>query len=302
MMNLFHKRTLEQKRTDVGYIFIIPLILGVFLIFIPNIIQTFIFSINDMEITGSGYFLHFKGFQYYKDALLTDPNFNQYLMVSLKNLALNIIIIAIFSLFIATILNQKFHGRIFARVIFFIPVILCTGVLTLVDSQAISYMSAGQMIETGSSVDVSNLAQITTILNSLNFNDTLTSVISSCISGIYDIVKMSGIQIFIMLSGLQEISPSLYEAASVEGCSKWELFWKITFPMIAPQIAVCTVYTIADSFSQSSNQVFAYTNELAFKGNQYALATAMNMEYLVCLGVMVFIILWVLKKLLKYHS
>ena len=42
----------------------------------------------------------------------------------------------------------------------------------------------------------------------------------------------SGVQILIFLAGLQSISPSLYEASSVEGCTAWENFWKITFPMI----------------------------------------------------------------------
>lgn len=53
------------------------------------------------------------------------------------------------------------------------------------------------------------------------------------VDGIYDVAIASGIQIIIFLSGLQTISESMYEAADIEGCTKWESMWKITFPMIS---------------------------------------------------------------------
>src|SRR5699024_5314532 len=51
------------------------------------------------------------------------------------------------------------------------------------------------------------------------------------------------------------ISPSYYESANMEGATKWECFWKITFPMMSPIMLVCLVYTVVDSFTDVTNIV-----------------------------------------------
>ena len=60
------------------------------------------------------------------------------------------------------------------------------------------------------------------------------------------------------LSGLQSISPAIYEACKIDGASGWETFWKITFPMISPMILVNAVYTVIDAFTTESNVVMSY--------------------------------------------
>lgn len=284
----------SKKRAWAGLLFIIPLIIGVAFVFIPTILKTVQFSLNDIFITGEGYDLNYIGIRYYKEALFEDPNFIPFLISSIRTLAINIVVVTVFSLFIATMLNQKFHGRVIARIIFFIPVILSTGVIVSLDSGAMS-LAANGAVDLGNSSDASGFLQFSEMLESLNFNDFLISVVVDAVSNIYNVVKASGMQIFIFLAGLQEIPPSLYEAASVEGCSKWELFWKITFPMISPQIAVNVVYTIVDSCTQNSN-LFDYTNELAFDQGRYGLSTAMSVLYLLCLGVMLAIVFYVLAR------
>ncbi len=54
---------------------------------------------------------------------------------------------------------------------------------------------------------------------------------------------------------MQGISPSLYEASSVEGATAWDNFWKITLPMIMPVALINLVYIIVDNFASSSNLV-----------------------------------------------
>jgi ABC-type sugar transport system permease subunit len=184
-----------------------------------------------------------------------------------------------------------------ARIIFFMPIILASGVIGLVDGQAMSYATGnGQVIDEGIALNMSNFLDITEFLNSLNFPKFLIDVVNSSISNIYTIAKASGLQIFVFLAGLQEISPSFYEAASIEGCSKWELFWKITFPIITPQTIANTVYTIA-AFGMDYNIFFSYTNTLAFNQNNYSAATAMNLIYLSALALIVAAIFLILKKI-----
>ena len=285
-----------ERRPYAGYIFMIPIILGMIFIFIPSIYKTIVFSLNEITIGGFGYKLDFKGIEYYKEALLSDPKIIPQMVYSLRTLLTNIPIILIFSLFIATILNQKFRGRLFARVVFFIPVLLSTGIIVKYDFAIIGMVSS--VVETGSESTMASLGSFSSLLSSLNFNKGLTTIVVSSVANIYNVVKASGIQIFIFLAGLQEIDPALYEAASVEGCNKWELFWKITFPMIMPQMTINAVYTIVDSYT-SSNGIFTYIMDLSSQ-QRYSLATAASFIYLVCLGVVIAIVLGLLNMFRKH--
>lgn len=282
-MKRSHSLSYMERRARKGYLFMLPLFFGLALVFIPSLVRTVIFSFNEITIGSFGYKLTFQGWQYYQTALTKDPQIVPDMVASLRTLLINIPIILIFSLFIATLLNQRFRGRLIARMIFFLPVILTTGILVRFDAPAMNLVS--QTVDTGSDSSLALVGGLSSMLASLNFSDTLTGIISSAVSNIYSVVTASGIQIFIFLAGLQEIPRSLYEAAAVEGCSKWELFWKITFPMIMPQMTINAVYTIVDSFTDPTG-IFTYISELGTQ-QQYSLATAASILYLICLGVVI---------------
>ena len=289
-----NKSALFEKRARYGYVFIAPLIIGVFLIFIPNLVNTFLYSVCEID-NANNFSLNFSGFSFYKDALRSDPKFLPLLVENIKSLVINVPVIVIYSLFVATLLNQEFKGRVFARIIFFIPVLLATGVLADTDSTALLYTGAGQVIDTGVSSGMSAFSDMSTLLSSLSFPKPLIDIVTGAVSNIYMITRSSGLQIFIFLAGLQEIPTSVYEAASIEGCSKWELFWEITFPMISPQIAVNAIYTIAIS-ATDNNSLLSYSNTIAFGESNYSLATAMNIIYLLLLGVFVLVVLGLIRK------
>lgn len=300
-MKQIKKMDLIKRRSMFGYFFIFPLILGVVFVLLPNLIQTFRFSINEVLVTIDGYDLKYEGFKYYVYAFKEDPKFARLLLSDMRSLLIHVPVIAIYSLFVSTLLNQNFYGRTLARIIFFIPVIFATGIITIVDSTAVSYLGSSATIETGSSMDLSGFSEISGLLSSLNFSPFLIDIVTSAVSDIQYIVNRSGIQIVIFLAGLQEISPALYEAAEIEGCGKWELFWKITFPMISPQIAVNIIYTIADVCGRDG-YLLSYSLRLAFGSNQYALSTAMNIIFLLCLTAFVGIILGVMMRLIPRQS
>ena len=290
-MKRFHSLSYMERRARKGYLFMLPLFFGLALVFIPSLVRTVIFSFNEITIGSFGYKLTFQGWQYYQTALTKDPQIVPDMVASLRTLLINIPIILIFSLFIATLLNQRFRGRLIARMIFFLPVILTTGVLVRFDAPAMNLVS--QTVDTGSDSSLALVGGLSSMLASLNFSDTLTGIISSAVSNIYSVVTASGIQIFIFLAGLQEIPRSLYEAAAVEGCNKWELFWKITFPMIMPQMTINAVYTIVDSFTDPSG-IFTYISELGTQ-QQYSLATAASILYLICLGVVIAVVMAIIR-------
>lgn len=54
--------------------------------------------------------------------------------------------------------------------------------------------------------------------------------------------KTSSFMALILLAGLQVIPKSLYEAAEVDGASRWQQFWQITIPMLMPSIVVALIF------------------------------------------------------------
>ena len=63
-------------------------------------------------------------------------------------------------------------------------------------------------------------------------------------------------------------SPSIKEAAKVEGATGWEFFWKITFPLLMPVLELNIIYSIIDGFTDLSNpivkQIFEYSSKLDY--------------------------------------
>lgn len=99
------------------------------------------------------------------------------------------------------------------------------------------------------------------------------------IDKIYDIAIASGIQIIIFLSGLQTISASMYEAADIEGCTKWESLWKITFPMISSMFLVNWIYTVIDFCMRSDNEVIKKITQVMVDQIDYGFSSAMTWIY-----------------------
>lgn len=298
-MKITKKQTfsLERKRARYGYVFTLPLILGLVFLFIPNLVQTVMYSLNETVIGSSGYTLEWIGFKYYIKAFTGDAKFLQYTLSSLGELLVQVPVVLVFSLFMAMVLNQKFKGRVVARAIFFLPLVLSTGIISKVEAstQLDALMSMRDALEgmQGTQFDLSQL------LLSLNFNKTLGDIVVNAAKGIEDIVNASGMQIFIFLAAFQQISPSVYEAAQVEGCSKWVLFWKIVIPMTAKQILVAGVYTVVDVFTRTDGTLFTYIQEMAYTNNQYSYAMAMYLVYAMGLGIMMAIALATAYKLMN---
>ena len=80
---------------------------------------------------------------------------------------------------------------------------------------------------------------------------TAVNFLTNAAKNIFDVISYSGVQILIFLSGIQSVSKQLYEAAKIEGATQYEIFWKITFPMVSPLMLTAGVYTVVDSFLRS---------------------------------------------------
>lgn len=298
---------LKAKKQIAGWIFVLPFIIGLLCYFLPVVINSLIYSFSDITTTDSGMQTTWAGLKNYQYALQSDTKFVQYLATSVSTLLANTPSILIFSLFIAVVLNQKMPGRAFFRAIFFIPVIISTGMIERADlnNAVMNNLANATAIDSGalaSSSQMFSLDDITQLLSSLNFSVTLTSYVSAAVNNILDIVNQSGIQILIFLAGLQSISPAIYESAEIEGATAWECFWKITFPMISPMILVNLFYTIIDFFTRSSSTMMEYVHEISFEKSLFGEASAMSWIYFGCIAAILAVVALVVSRFVFYQQ
>lgn len=269
---------------NVGIVFSLPLIIGLLIFFIPTVFMGFRFAFSDVSVA-EGLDLKFTGIENLKYALRVDPKYFQLVISDLTSLITTLPIVLVFSLFVAVLLNGKVWGKSIFRVIFFLPVIACVGMLASSNSNLVMETMTTGAQETESEV-LSAMSDVTAMLQSLSFSPKLISFVSTAANNIMDIVNRSGVQILIFLAGIQSISPSIYESAHVEGASGWETFWKITLPMIMPMMIANVLFTFVDSITRSNTEMVSYIQNMAFGKAQFGYAAAMSWFHYLCLVVM----------------
>ncbi len=259
-------KTFESKRGKYGYLFTLPFIIGsIFFIAFP-IVLSIAFSFSKVSNDSVGYTLNFLGFDNYKYMLFSDAEYNKTVVSTLGEMLVNVPVVAIFSFFIASLLNQEFKGRGIARSVLFLPLIVSSpAVMQLLSKEDVASGMSQSSAEVGNSVDFS--MALTEYFSEMNLGPDIVELISSTVNNISQVLAMSAIPIIIFLAALQSISPSIYEASYVEGATKWEVFWKISLPMISPMILVVIIYTMIDSFSNTGNAVIEIVHNLSFTGN-----------------------------------
>ena len=298
--------SLQGKKALSGWLFCLPFIIGIICIYLPMIIKSV-----EVSFYGSMGNYDYFSFDAYRYVFFEDGMFTQTILDAMGDLVLQIPAIVIFSLFMAVILNQKMTGRTFFRAVFFLPVILSTGIIDFIDARyAMAQMTESGAIDdnTGaSSGGMIDALDVQALLSNVNLKIgelSLAEIVTSLINSIFKIVSRSGVQMLIFLSGLQSISPSIYESCQMEGATAWETFWKITLPMISPMILVNAVYTVVDMFTAADNRVMmgllGYGGQLnpdKFPGN----FSAAIWLYIIMVMVVIIIVALLMKTVVFYQ-
>ena len=254
------KLSLTGKKALSGWLFCLPFVIGILGIYLPIVLKSIEVGFHGSMGNNPAFTL-----DAYKFVFIEDGQFTTTVVDAIKDLIIQIPAIVIFSLFMAIILNQKMTGRTFFRAVFFLPVILSTGIIDAIDTR----ISAGAIVEggamddnTGETAGLMSSLDMEMLLSSVNLRLTLgkttidlVEIVTTLVNNIFEIVSRSGVQMLIFLSGLQSISPSIYESCQMEGATAWETFWKITLPMISPMILVNAIYTVVDLFTAADNRV-----------------------------------------------
>ena len=289
---------IARRRAWTGRLFVLPFTLGFLLLFLYPSLESLRYSFSNVSFAEGVFSVSWLGVDHYVFAFTRDSQFPVLLADTFKNMALQVPVILLFSLFIAMILNQKFHGRMLARAVFFLPVIVTSGIIISLLNEDIF----NQTIQTGNqqSTMIFQATGLQQMLISLRIPTTVITTLTEMVSTIFDMLWRSGVQILIFLAAMQGVPTQLYEAARIEGATGWESYWKITFPMISPLIFTCLVYTIIDTFTDYSNELMLTIQQMAFEQLRYAYACAMAWIFFVLVALVIAVVNWIVGRYVFY--
>lgn len=285
LTNPFRSREMKQRTREAlaGYLFVLIWVIGFALFTLLPLIQTFLYSLNQVTVSATGINLQYIRWQNYTRALFTDPTFVQLLIEYAIETLISVPIILIFSLIIALFLNLKFRFKGVFRTIFFLPVVITSGPVI-------------QELVAQGATSVPGLTLSATFSDFLaDLPVSVRNPIEYLMTSFILILWFSGVQILIYLSSLQKIDQSIYEAAAIDGASAWESFWKITLPSLSTTTVIVAVYTIITLSHFSENKVIKYIYQQTYAvGSGIGYASAMSFLYffvLIALLALVYLLL-----------
>lgn len=268
------KLNLRTRRAIYGYLFILPWLIG-FTVFVARPFLHSIrlaFSTVDMI---AGFSLNPVGWANFREAFFVDERFVPILVQVIQRNLVDVPIILTFALFTAFLVNQKIRGQVFFRAVFFLPVVIASGLVV----ERLFQQNVGSL----EAVVGLNIPTLVYMYLPAQFADIVVDVLTRLTL----ILWRSGIQILLFIAGLQGISTTLYEASRIDGATDWEIFWKITLPMLSPIIVVNTIYTIVDGFTDIFNPMVNFIRQVAFSGS-------FRLGYAAALGWIYFLLIFLL--------
>ena len=221
-----------QRKKILPYLLVSPYLLYVIVFVLFPVLFCFFLTFHKWNIIAP---MHFIGVNNYS-RLFHDRLFWKAIGNTLKFLLLHIPLQLTVSLFLAELLNRKIRVISFFRASFFMPVIVSGVVITILWQQLFGY-------DTG---------MINRLLTAIGLQKTGWLVNPDI--AIYSIAIMAtwknvGLYVILFLVGLQTVPPQYYEAAKLEGASRWQQFYHITLPMINPTIFLVVVLSTIGGFS-----------------------------------------------------
>lgn len=223
---------MAQTQTRYSYLLVSPYLLHVLVFVLFPVGFSLFLTFHNWNIIGP---MEYVGLSNY-EKLLQDQYFIKSLRNTLVFLSIHIPLQITIALGLAVILNTKLWFRAFFRGAFFMPVVVSGVVVTILWQQLYGY-------ETGS---------INTFLKWLGLDtvgwliDPVWAMPSIAIMATW---KNVGLYIILFLVGLQSVPRSLYEAAELEGATRWQQFWHITLPVINPTIVMVMILSTIGGFS-----------------------------------------------------
>ena len=226
-------RTLGSKLKP--YLWLLPsiVLMSVFVIYPIAIV----FKLSFSEISKAGVIGGYIGFRNFADAISL-PAFKRVMLNTLIWVISVVGLSTVLGFIVAMVLNQKFRGRKIARAILVFPWATSLVIQASVWNYIINY-------EYGNLNNV--LLNLGIIKQAIHWRASIPIEFAwECGVGIFVTVPFVA---FCVLSGLQSIDSSLYEAADIDGAGFWKRMFGITIPLVKPSLTVSTVLNIIYVFN-----------------------------------------------------
>ena len=217
------------------YVWLLPslILMAIFVVFPICIVFRIAFS----EVSKSGLVGGFVGFKNFADAISL-PAFKTVMLNTLYWVVSVVVLSTVIGFIVAMVLNQDFKGRKIARAIVVFPWATSLVIQASVWNYIIKY-------EYGNLNNI--LLNLGIIKEAINWRSSYQiEFIWECGVGIFVTIPFVT---FCVLSGLQSIDKSLYEAAEIDGSSFWDRLFNITIPLVKPSLTVATVLNIIYVFN-----------------------------------------------------
>ena len=287
---------IERLKVRYGRMFVIPWTIGFILFFLVPLVESIAYAFSHVSLVDEN-MLTFAGLEHFRYLIKDDLNFIDNLKDAVISFIYSLPIIVALSMIFALILNQKFRGRLFARAVFFLPVIIATGVvMKFVTGEAIGN-GAALNTAMGDTQSYSGI-QFDQLLINLGLPQSVTELLSDYIARVFNLVWSCGIQILLFVAGMQSIPDQLYEVSKIEGATAWEEFWFVTFPMLGNVTFLVLIYTIVDLFTAFDNPIMTQAYDLISKNSLYDRSSAILWGYFVVVGVVGGLILLLYNRIL----
>lgn len=246
----------RTRNAITGLVFVLPWLIGLYVFGMRPFISSLRMTVADqaqyiintdtqtVDFVVKGY-----TFRHFVELFKNQPDHVQTLLSVFTDIALIVPLVMIFALLLALMLNQPIKGKGIFRVIFFIPVILLSG-------NMLSYFNQYNLL----TVPAIQSGAIAT-----GINQYLPRQFAVLITGAFErivlILWLSGVQTLIFLAGLQKNDKTIYEAASIDGASMWDSFWKITLPGLHHLMIINIIYTTVIYANLSNNPLIGLINQ-----------------------------------------
>lgn len=224
-----------------AYLYLAPALIVIVGFHVLPIFYSFIISLYEWDLIGSPQWVGYGNFT----RLFHDPMFLKSIWNTFRYAIYSVPLSIVLALFIALLLNNRVKGLGLYRTIYFIPVITSINAVAIVWN-FIYHPDYGFL---------NKLLAIFGIMPRLWLQDHFWAM--PCII-LMSVWKGLGYNVIIFLAGLQNIPPHYYEAAKIDGATRWQQFWNITWPLLSPTTFFIFVISTIGSF-QVFSQVYMMT-------------------------------------------
>lgn len=299
------KASWAKARERLGWLMVAPSLLVVVLVALYPLAQTVYYSFTDARLTRADEAV-WRGVAQY-EYLWNDRNFRSAFVNTVQFTVLSVFFETIIGMAVALLIFSNFRGRGLLRTAILVP----WAIPTVVSARLWQYMFAEpygvfndimqyrlpQLVDWIPGIGGSLAGVFPAPGDSIPF---LTDPTFSLISIIaVDVWKTTPFMALLLLAGLQVIPGDVYEAANIDGASKWRQFWEITLPLLRPALLVALIFRTMDSFrvfdvvyvmkqgSLDTQTLAIYAQQALVNGDRLGRTSAVAVFIFLCIALMV---------------